>query len=91
MDYIVSGLQENYPYLHLKGSAYAIEEKVPIVDFKKCSDIIKDYVRSKANPPDELTTKTVFAFSYYFDRAADAGLIGNITQNFNLTELNWLF
>lgn len=70
--FYVSGLQENYPYFIEKGD---ITEKVPIVDFNKCSDIIVDYVKTRSRPPEELLSKQIFAFSYYFDRAVEADLI----------------
>lgn len=75
-EFFVSGLQEKYPTLKIPGDSITVGEIVPIVDFKACSNIIINYVKSKANPPEELPQKQIFAFSYYFDRAADAGLIG---------------
>lgn len=53
-------------------------EEVPIVNFAKCSKIISDYVQdisSKRKPPEELPLKAIFAFSYYYDKASQAGLI----------------
>lgn len=51
---------------------------VPLVDFKRCSQIMYEYVTSKTKPISELPHKQINAFSYYFDRAADIGLIGKI-------------
>lgn len=82
-EFYVSGLQSNYPTLRIPGDKITVGETVPIVDFDVCSDIIVNYVKSKAVPPDELSQKQIFAFSYYFDRATDVGLIGkhNATKN----------
>lgn len=75
-DYFVSGLKENYPTSDIKGTDIRVGEVVPIVSFQNCSEIIIKYVASKAKPPEELPLKTIFAFSYYFDRATEVGLIG---------------
>lgn len=75
-DYFVSGLQSGYPTSKIIGNDIILGEEVPIVNFEKCSGYIRNYVKNKANPPQELTTKQIFAFSYYFDRASDVGLIG---------------
>ncbi|CAH1105013.1 unnamed protein product [Psylliodes chrysocephalus] len=78
-EYYVSGLQENYPTTNIKGTNIRIGEIVPIVSFSDCSKLISDYVRTKASPPEELPLKTIFAFSYYFDRATEVGLIDEST------------
>lgn len=78
-DYLVSGLQENYPTSNVKGTDIQIGEVVPIVSFQNCSQIITKYVESKAKPPEELPLKTIFTFSYYFDRATEVGLIDEKT------------
>ncbi|XP_050512656.1 nucleoside diphosphate phosphatase ENTPD5 isoform X1 [Diabrotica virgifera virgifera] len=77
--YFVSGLQENYPTSKVRGTNTQIGETVPIVSFQDCSKLITEYVKSKASPPHELPLKTIFAFSYYFDRATEAGLIDEAT------------
>lgn len=76
VDYSVSGSQKDFPTSKVLGNAVLVGEDVPIVNFEKCAGIIADYVNSKARPPDELPTKAIAAFSYYFDRAAEIGLIG---------------
>ncbi|RZC36765.1 ectonucleoside triphosphate diphosphohydrolase 5, partial [Asbolus verrucosus] len=78
-DYYVSGLQENYPTSKTAGNTYSVGQEVPVVDFQKCSKIITDYVIAKAKPPEELPSKVIFAFSYYFDRATEVGLIDENT------------
>ncbi|GJQ77327.1 hypothetical protein Trydic_g20745 [Trypoxylus dichotomus] len=50
-----------------------------LVDFDKCAAYVEDYVKSIAQPPVELPDKRIYAFSYYFDRAADVGLIDEST------------
>lgn len=75
----VSGLQTNYPTIRIPKDQFSEEDVIPIVDFDKCSEIIIDYVRSKAMPPEELPSKRIFAFSYYFDRASDVGMIDPFT------------
>lgn len=65
VDYIVSGF---------KSEAHANQEN-PQVDWEECTKIVKDYVYSKVIPLQELHTKEINAFSYYFDRATEYGLI----------------
>lgn len=77
MDYHVSGLKENYPTMKIPGGSYRTAEVIPIVSFDACSKIIINYVKEKAKPIGELPLKQINAFSYYFDRASEVGLIGN--------------
>lgn len=77
-DYYVSGLQKGYPTSKVIKTEYTVGEEVPLVDFAKCSKIISNYVQdisSTRKPPEELPLKTIFAFSYYYDRASEVGLI----------------
>lgn len=76
VNYFVSGLQEGYPTIKVDGSSISVGEQIPIVDFEKCSKIVGKYVNSKVKAPAELTTKHINAFSYYYDRATEVGLIG---------------
>jgi ectonucleoside triphosphate diphosphohydrolase 5/6 len=78
-EYFVSGPQENYATSKVRGSDSILGETVPIVNFDECSKLITNYVKSKASPPKELPLKTIFAFSYYFDRATEVGLIDETT------------
>lgn len=78
-DYYVSGPRENYPVSKIPATTYEPSQEVPIVSFTKCSKIVTDYVSKMAVAPEELPTKTIFAFSYYFDRAAEVGLIDEAT------------
>lgn len=76
VDYFVSGLQEGYPTVREAEDAIKVGEERPIVSFEKCGEIVARYVSSKVKAPAELTTKRIYTFSYYFDRATDVGLIG---------------
>lgn len=67
VDYYVSGDDK---YATVRGDAD------PVVNFDDCTKIIIDYVYSKVIPLQELHTKQINAFSYYFDRATEYGLIG---------------
>lgn len=78
VDYYVSGSKES-PMHTIPADAFSPKQEVPIVDFKKCSKYITDYVLSIAKPPKELPDKRIYAFSYYFDRAAESGLIDEST------------
>lgn len=82
VEYKVSGLQSNYPTSKQLGDSFSEGADIPIVNFKKCAEIVTNYVRSKAEPPAELVSKRIFAFSYYFDRATEVGLIGSILTRF---------
>lgn len=76
VNYLVSGLQEGYPTAKIDGNSVNVGEERPIVSFARCSQIVSDYVNSKVKAPAELTAKHINAFSYYFDRATEVGLIG---------------
>ncbi|XP_043252062.1 ectonucleoside triphosphate diphosphohydrolase 5 isoform X2 [Colletes gigas] len=48
----------------------------PIVNFSECLKIVEKYVgRIKKNKPVGLKDHEIFAFSYYFDRATEVGLV----------------
>lgn len=53
-----------------------MKEKYPIVIFEECLKIVSSYVNKKVDKPKELNQKTIGAFSYYYDRATEYGLIG---------------
>lgn len=61
-------------------SATTVTEKKPVVKFEKCIAIVEAYVKKLVKTPKELATKKINAFSYYFDRAAQAGLIGTLNK-----------
>lgn len=78
-DYFISGLASKYPTRKIKGDAITVGETIPVVDYDKCNQYLVEYVRSKPAPPSELQDQPIFAFSYYFDRASEAGLIDENT------------
>lgn len=84
--YYVSGPQENYPLLKIQANEYRIAEDVPIVNVEKCASLVKNHVAKYAVPPAELPNKALFAFSYFFDKAADAELIDPMTGGKILVE-----
>ncbi|XP_003490259.1 ectonucleoside triphosphate diphosphohydrolase 5 isoform X1 [Bombus impatiens] len=47
----------------------------PIVNFPECSKIIEKYVSKIKNKPEGLKDHEIYAFSYYFDRATEVGLV----------------
>lgn len=74
----MSGPQKDYPVSVkiIEDSSEALE--IPMVDFAKCSKIIEQYIQDisrERKPPEELPLKAIFAFSYYYDKASQAGLI----------------
>uniref|UniRef100_A0A336M055 CSON009347 protein n=1 Tax=Culicoides sonorensis TaxID=179676 RepID=A0A336M055_CULSO len=54
--------------------------KTPQVDFDKCFEKVKHYVKKMAVPkPPSLNKHQIGAFSYYYDRAIETGLVDAIT------------
>lgn len=78
VDYYVSG-PTDYLTTIIPGDHITVPAEIPIVDFTQCSKDMEDYVKSIAKPPVELPEKKIYAFSYYFDRAAEVGLIDEST------------
>ncbi|XP_022906356.2 ectonucleoside triphosphate diphosphohydrolase 5 isoform X1 [Onthophagus taurus] len=74
-DYFVSGPDEKYQKVHMKGDETFVDLDVPVINYKECSGDIIKYVSSIAKPLAELPALNIFAFSYYFDRASEVGLI----------------
>ncbi|XP_044748742.1 ectonucleoside triphosphate diphosphohydrolase 5 isoform X2 [Coccinella septempunctata] len=77
--YYVSGPQWNYLTMVDESVGYLTSSEVPIVNMDKCLPIIKSFIQNNSKPPEELPNKIIFAFSYYFDKAAEAGLIDPYT------------
>lgn len=46
----------------------------PIVEFKECEEIVKN-VLSKYEKSPSFLGREIYAFSYYYDRAAEGGLV----------------
>ncbi|PSN51699.1 Ectonucleoside triphosphate diphosphohydrolase 6 [Blattella germanica] len=55
------------------------KDKHPIVRFDECLKIVSNYVNNKVDKVQELNKKTINAFSYYYDRATEYGLIDPFT------------
>ncbi|XP_071441878.1 ectonucleoside triphosphate diphosphohydrolase 5-like isoform X2 [Hetaerina americana] len=72
--YIVMG-PEKASYEHIKGGKGEVSEERPIVKFGDCLKAIKEYVHGKVEKPVGLEGHEINAFSYYFDRAVEVGLI----------------
>ncbi|XP_078042483.1 ectonucleoside triphosphate diphosphohydrolase NTPase isoform X1 [Augochlora pura] len=63
----------------------------PIVNFQTCLKIIEKYVSGIKNKPEGLKDHEIYAFSYYFDRATEVGLVdpffGGVVQVSALLEM----
>ncbi|XP_034941691.1 ectonucleoside triphosphate diphosphohydrolase 5 isoform X2 [Chelonus insularis] len=55
------------------------EEDRPIVRIPECLKIIKKYIESVKEKPIGLNKHTIYAVSYYFERAAEVGLVDPFT------------
>ncbi|XP_043285083.1 ectonucleoside triphosphate diphosphohydrolase 5 isoform X2 [Venturia canescens] len=74
-NYLVKGsLKPSHIIVKTQNYAGADEDR-PIVRFAECEKIIGDYVSKIDDKPIGLQEHEVCAFSYYFDRATEAGLI----------------
>ncbi|XP_051157766.1 ectonucleoside triphosphate diphosphohydrolase 5 isoform X1 [Leptopilina boulardi] len=51
------------------------EDKRPIVKFQDCLKLVENYTSTIKNKPIGLNKHEIYAFSYYFDRATEIGLI----------------
>lgn len=60
----------HYQRTKVKGESF----ETPIAYFEGCERVVKDVV-SKFEKPPSLAGKEIYAFSYYYERAADSGLI----------------
>ncbi|XP_077288291.1 ectonucleoside triphosphate diphosphohydrolase NTPase isoform X2 [Arctopsyche grandis] len=84
-DYFVSGPQKNILYKEVKETASSVSERVPVVRLERCRGLISGMVKKllpSAPNPSRLSDHHINAFSYYFDRAAEAGLIDPILGGF---------
>ncbi|KAF2365888.1 Nucleoside phosphatase GDA1/CD39 [Trinorchestia longiramus] len=63
-------------YHDVKGQAGRLGEHRPIADYEACLRTCVDVIQKQVtNVPDELRGREVIAFSYFFDRATERGLI----------------
>ncbi|XP_076684363.1 ectonucleoside triphosphate diphosphohydrolase NTPase isoform X1 [Andrena cerasifolii] len=84
LDYLVKGPVNGAHRLVKTQNFAGGEVNRPIVNFKECLRIIEKYVGRIKNKPEGLKDHEIYAFSYYFDRATEVGLVdpfsGGITQ-----------
>lgn len=74
-NYLVKG-PENGTHKIVKTQNFAGgDEDRPIVRFSECLKVVKNYVSTIVNKPSDLKSHEIYAFSYYFDRATEVGLI----------------
>ncbi|XP_066600387.1 ectonucleoside triphosphate diphosphohydrolase 5 isoform X2 [Prorops nasuta] len=74
-NYLIKG-PVNATYKIVKSQNYAgSDEKLPIVKFSECLKTIQQYVDTLSNKPVGLKDHEIYAFSYYFERATETGLI----------------
>lgn len=75
VNYLVKG-PTNGTHKVVKTQNFAgVDEDRPVVRFSECLNIVKNYVGTIVNKPLGLENRDIMAFSYYFDRATEVGLI----------------
>jgi len=74
-DYNISGVKSDKNYKFVKGVGGLMDRTDPIVDFLQCYQTAVRFLSGQMHAPDELRSREVYAISYYFDRATEAGLI----------------
>lgn len=62
-------------YQEVRGQAGRLSENRPIADYKECVKTCISVMQGQVHAPKELKTREVIAFSYFFDRATERGLI----------------
>lgn len=62
-------------YQEVRGQAGRLSEKRPIADHVECVKACVAAIGDKVHSPVELQSREVIAFSYFFDRATERGLI----------------
>ncbi|KAK8729326.1 hypothetical protein OTU49_008764 [Cherax quadricarinatus] len=72
--YTVRGPEEA-KYQEVRGQAGRLSENRPIADHEACVKACAQVISNKVHAPHELKTREVIAFSYFFDRATERGLI----------------
>lgn len=72
--FVVMG-PEKPSYEHIKGSKGEVSEERPVVKYAECAKVITSYVHDKVDKPIGLEVQEIYAFSYYYDRAVEVGLI----------------
>lgn len=78
-EYLVMG-PENGATKVFKSENYAGgNDNRPIVRFKECLELVQKHIDTIENKPLGLNKHEIYAFSYYFDRATETGLIDPVT------------
>ncbi|XP_042881762.1 ectonucleoside triphosphate diphosphohydrolase 5-like isoform X3 [Penaeus japonicus] len=72
--YTIRG-SEHPKYQEIRGQAGRLSENRPIADHKSCLEACAKVIKDQVHSPSELRTREVIAFSYFFDRATERGLI----------------
>ncbi|XP_037082454.1 ectonucleoside triphosphate diphosphohydrolase 5-like isoform X2 [Pollicipes pollicipes] len=73
--YNISGVETKKNYKFVKGISGLLDKTEPIVDFVQCYQSAVRFLSGQVHAPEELRNREVYAISYYFDRATEAGLI----------------
>ncbi|XP_068245641.1 ectonucleoside triphosphate diphosphohydrolase 5-like isoform X2 [Palaemon carinicauda] len=72
--YTVRG-PEQAKYQEIRGQAGRLSENRPVADHATCLKTCVEVIKDQVHAPAELRTRDVIAFSYFFDRATERGLI----------------
>ncbi|XP_066957769.1 ectonucleoside triphosphate diphosphohydrolase 5-like isoform X2 [Macrobrachium rosenbergii] len=72
--YTVRG-PEQAKYQEIRGQAGRLSENRPVADHTTCLKTCVEVIKDQVHAPSELRTRDVIAFSYFFDRATERGLI----------------
>ncbi|XP_045120432.1 ectonucleoside triphosphate diphosphohydrolase 5-like isoform X3 [Portunus trituberculatus] len=62
-------------YQEVRGQAGRLSENRPVADYKECVKTCMAIIKEQVHAPKELKAREVIAFSYFFDRATERGLI----------------
>lgn len=69
-------LSPSYYHIIMFHFSGAPSKKGPAVDYLLCKSIIEDVVKTVyTDKPKDLLNQKIVAFSYFYDRAQDAGLV----------------
>lgn len=69
-------------FVHFRGVP---SKNGPAVDYHLCKSIIEAVVKTVyTDKPKDLLNQKIVAFSYFYDRAQDAGLVGSYIEILNM-------
>ncbi|XP_071541728.1 ectonucleoside triphosphate diphosphohydrolase 5-like isoform X6 [Panulirus ornatus] len=66
---------EQAKYQEIRGQAGRLSENRPIADHAACVKACVEVIKNQVHAPTELKSREIIAFSYFFDRATERGLI----------------